>query len=139
MKTILLREEGILRIWTDADIKIWDWQYKCTDATEMYTFIDLDHGKAQYLVKSILNDLSLFPELRMLKVIQIWLYIVFAFVIIFWGLIFSMGGTNKQAEEILLILKQGQVANSTKNTAQEKIKALIESKVIQTQSWAVQK
>lgn len=41
------------------------------DSTEKFVLIDLDAGKAQPFVKSILNDLELFPELRMLKIIQI--------------------------------------------------------------------
>ena len=65
-----------MKLGRDSDIDYENWQYRMEDATKSYVLIDLDSAKAQPLVKSILNDLNLFPELRMLKVIQAMIGIV---------------------------------------------------------------
>ncbi|HSW98195.1 MAG TPA: hypothetical protein VLF89_10300 [Candidatus Saccharimonadales bacterium] len=62
-----------MRIGDREDLKKNDWQYRMEDATKSYMLIDLDRGKAQPIVKSILNELDLFPEMRMLKLIQVML------------------------------------------------------------------
>lgn len=91
---ILIREDGILRVWAQKDLKPWDWQYRITNATGQFTLIDIDHGKAMPLVKSILNDLSLFPELRILRVIE---YTLFAtsLILILMGTFTIMRSPNK--------------------------------------------
>ncbi len=72
---VLARQDWILRLANESEIKE-DWQYRLIDKSEEYCLIDYDAEKAQPIVKSILNDLNLFPELRILKQIRliiIWL------------------------------------------------------------------
>ncbi len=85
-KNILVIEDGILRIGKQEDLKKNDWQYRMEDATKNYMLIDLDRGKAQPIVKSILNELDLFPEMRMLKLIQAMLLTVLVLILILFAL-----------------------------------------------------
>lgn len=80
-KVILVREKGTLRVWTEEDLKGEEWKYVITDKTGEYTLLDLDNTKAQFFVKAILNELELFPELRMLRMIQ-WMLVVLLLVCI---------------------------------------------------------
>lgn len=130
---ILLREEGILKIGSEKDIKAGDWQYRISDASEGYMLIDLDHGKAQYLVKSILNDLSLFPELRMLKILQITLYACTALVLFLW--VYSLAKISSSEKSVIESIT---LSRQSKDTAEKKIKELINAPVFpqpKTSTW----
>lgn len=126
-KVILLREDGILKIWSEKDIKKTDWQYRIQDATENFMLIDIDHGKAQPLVKSILNELDLFPELRMLRKIQFSLYVVglLLFITWLWGIVRSP--TKLQVEEMGKTMAETK-AETIKKTADpaEKVRQMLQ-------------
>lgn len=104
---ILVHENGVLRIWDKDDFKPYDWQYRVIDKSDRYMLIDLDKEKAAPLVKSILNDLDLFPELRMLRLAHWLLYLVIflsfifpAYIAYFWAKTDGLAVIQKTLEEM---------------------------------------
>lgn len=69
-EVLLIVENNILRIArADEIINPKKWHYYQTDKTNKYTLWNLDVESAKPLAKSILNQLWLFPELFMLKML----------------------------------------------------------------------
>lgn len=76
-KILVIRENGIIRIWDFSELPKDDrWIYKQEDITKKIIFVDLDINSVKPIVKSILNEVTDFPEIIMLNQIRIGLVII---------------------------------------------------------------
>ena len=127
---ILARQDGILRLASESEIKE-TWQYRMIDKTESYCLIDYDAEKAQPIVKSILNDLDLFPELKILKQIRIFVVVLSILSIFLSSFILIFKPSKEFITEKLEANKQ--------TTAQKKASTeALEMKSIINQIWQIE-
>ena len=101
------------------------------DKTESYCLIDYDAEKAQPIVKSILNDLDLFPELKILKQIRIFVVVLSILSIFLSSFILIFKPSKEFITEKLEANKQ--------TTAQKKASTeALEMKSIINQIWQIE-
>lgn len=140
---ILVRDNWILKIGSKESFSwIETWIYVQRDATGKYILIDFDSTKVAPIAKGILNELSLFPELKAIRFVWKFVYaILFLSIISLGAIIIFVPSASSIANKInSLNLKPAPVFNtetSWKKTVEEVFRNLENNKRLnQTQTWA---
>jgi len=86
---ILIMENWILRIGSEKELTKENWYYRKTDSSGVYTLIDYDNSSLQPLVKTVLNEVMDFPEIKLLKMVRFFQIVAILLMIIGVWLMFS--------------------------------------------------
>jgi hypothetical protein len=139
---VLIRENWILKIGSTAIFSNKDtWIYTQRDATEKYILVDFDSTKVAPIAKWILNELSLFPELKWIKWVARWNYAIFFFLILTLSAVFIF---TPSVNEIVKEIKKIQTTwtwsiSQSQKTPQEIFRQIEEKKLKEinlNEKWA---
>lgn len=115
---VLVRENWILKVWSTAIFANKEtWIYTQRDATEKYILVDFDSTKVAPIAKWILNELSLFPELKWIKWVARWNYAIFFIVLMTMA---AMIIFTPSVDQIVAEVKKAQAPTATWATAQQR-------------------
>ena len=124
-RKILIVEDWILFEWNEDNLKDEKWTYKVRDQEWKFLLVDKDKSKAQPMVKTILNEIDLFPELKMLKIIQ-WMLLLLIVIGTIWVLYeFARLPTVKDFERLETKINSLSWSTNKKIIPEEEIKRII--------------